>query len=203
MRDHVRRRSRRLHRRSDAGARGTRRPGDDVHGVGPRRRPEFVASDGRGTGAADARLERTSCDRRRGHRDRCALRHAHRTGHRAVEPAGHRDRRVAVSPQRRVGHRHPIVRVPPRLPLAARGPCGAHGRVRLGGRREGSLEPRRRRSIRAGSRMFVWESTDAEELHTILSTPPTSRPMDTPSQRVLRRGWRYTRWVRGHLSRTA
>lgn len=53
------------------------------------------------------------------------------------------------------------------------------------------------------ARMFVWGSTSAEGLRETLSAPPTSRPSDTPPQRVLSRGWRYTRWARGQLSRSA
>jgi peptidoglycan/xylan/chitin deacetylase (PgdA/CDA1 family) len=53
------------------------------------------------------------------------------------------------------------------------------------------------------ARMFVWGSTEADDLHAILSAPPTTRPIDTLSQRALRRGWRYTRWVRSHVSRSA
>jgi peptidoglycan/xylan/chitin deacetylase (PgdA/CDA1 family) len=53
------------------------------------------------------------------------------------------------------------------------------------------------------ARMFVWRSTSADDLVEILSTPPATRPSDTSSQRVLRRGWRYARWVRSRLPRTA
>lgn len=53
------------------------------------------------------------------------------------------------------------------------------------------------------ARMFVWGSTSADDLLATLSTPPTTRPFDTSSQRILRRGWRYTRWVRGQISRSA
>lgn len=53
------------------------------------------------------------------------------------------------------------------------------------------------------SRMFVWASTTPDDLRQILSNPPRSVPGDSSSQRVLRRGWRYTRWVRGQLTRSA
>ena len=53
-------------------------PGDHVHGVGTHRRDEFVASDARGAGSADARLEGSAPTRPGWHRDRCPLRHPRR-----------------------------------------------------------------------------------------------------------------------------
>lgn len=53
------------------------------------------------------------------------------------------------------------------------------------------------------ARMFVWSSTSAEDLHATLTNPPATSPSDAASQRFLRIGWRYTRWVRDQVTRTA
>lgn len=51
------------------------------------------------------------------------------------------------------------------------------------------------------SRMFVWDTTTAEDLRQLLTSPPSGPPKDTPTARVLRVGWRGTRWARHRARR--
>lgn len=53
------------------------------------------------------------------------------------------------------------------------------------------------------ARMFVWNSTAAEDLEATLSAPPTHVASDRAGQRALRRGWRYARWIRRHTGNGA
>lgn len=46
------------------------------------------------------------------------------------------------------------------------------------------------------SRLFVWDSTTADDLRTLLTTPPTRPARPRP---VLRAGWRGARWARHRL----
>lgn len=48
------------------------------------------------------------------------------------------------------------------------------------------------------SRMFVWNSTTATALGDLLADPPIDGGRDSTSDRVLRSGWRCTRWARHH-----
>lgn len=48
------------------------------------------------------------------------------------------------------------------------------------------------------ARMFVWDSTTADDLRRMLLDAPTATPGDVPVQRILRSGWRCARWVRHH-----
>ena len=51
------------------------------------------------------------------------------------------------------------------------------------------------------SRLFVWDTTTADGLRKMLTSPPSGPPKDSPTARVLRVGWRGTRWARHRARR--